>query len=182
MFHSLTDDLQLRDSAPMDVGALRDLEEPTDRLRPSTHPHIDHGLKPILNRIWDMFPDEAEQLLKGRIRVVNVWHPLRTAVEDWPLAVADGSNVSLDDFLETDHVRRKYKGASLNLKYRPDYRWYYLKNQTKDEIILFKNFDSNNKVKASFAPHVSFNHPEASSGAVRESFEVRMFIFTDVGK
>jgi hypothetical protein len=73
---------------------------------------------------------------------------MRHTVEDWPLAVADGSNVSLDDFLETDHVRRKYKGASLNLMYRPGYRWFYLEHQTKDEVILFKNFDSSNRAKA----------------------------------
>jgi len=73
---------------------------------------------------------------------------MKHTVEDWPLAVADGSNVTLDDFLETDHVRRKYKGASLNLICRPGYRWYYLKDQTKDEVILFKNFDSSSEVKA----------------------------------
>lgn len=75
---------------------------------------------------------------------------MRHTVEDWPLAVADGSNVSLDDFLETDHVRRLYKGASLNLMYRPGYRWYYLKDQTKDEVMLIKNFDSSGNVKAAF--------------------------------
>lgn len=85
----------------------------------------------------------------------------------------------MDDFLETDHVRRKYKGASLNLMYRPGYHWYYLKDQAKDEAILFKNFGSSDHVKAAFAPHVSFPHPQAKPHAVRESFEVRMLIFSD---
>jgi len=81
---------------------------------------------------------------------------MRHTVEDWPLALADGSEVGLDDFLETDHVRRKYKGASLNLMYRPGYHWYYLKDQAKDEVILFKNFDSSNKVKAACECYFSF--------------------------
>lgn len=177
----------------MDPGELRDLEEPTDRLRPSTHPHIgelclnqtmgmltayatDHGLNPILKRVRDTFPMDYPRLLEKRIRVLklvrlninrfqalsvnSIWHPMKNVVEDWPLAVADGSNVTLDDFLETDHVRRKYKGASLNLMYRPDYRWYYLKHQSKDEAVLIKNFDSSKAVKAAC---MSGNPPVACS-------------------
>jgi len=51
----------------------------------------------------------------------SVWHPMRHTIEDWPLAVADRSGMSLDDFLETDHVCRNYKGASLDLMCRPGY-------------------------------------------------------------
>ncbi|CAI6332468.1 unnamed protein product [Periconia digitata] len=169
---------RLRDNSTMNPGELRDLEEPTERLRPSLHPHIDHATKPILDRIQATFPENYKELLNKRVRVLNLWHPMRHRVENWPLGLADGSNISLNDFLETDHVRRKYVGASLNLMHRPEYQWHYLKDQMKDEAILFKNFDSSGNVKAHFAPHVSFPHPEARDDAIRESFEVRMLIFS----
>lgn len=88
----------------------------------------------------------------------RAWKPLRNPVADWPLAVADGSNVTYDDLIETDHIRRQYIGGTMNARYKPDkYKWHYLHEQTADEVILLKQFDSKNGVKAKcmFYPYIS---------------------------
>lgn len=81
-------------------------------------------------------------------RICSVWKPLRNPVEDWPLAVCDGSNVDENDLLETDHIRRQYNGANMNAIYRQKYRWYYLHKQGPQEPLLLKQFDSASDVKA----------------------------------
>ncbi|KAL8897523.1 MAG: hypothetical protein Q9207_007175 [Kuettlingeria erythrocarpa] len=82
----------------------------------------------------------------------HVWKPLRKPVEDWPLAVCDGSNLEEDDVLETDHVRRQYNGANMNALYREKYRWYYLHRQGPEELLILKQFDSAANVKVIRAP------------------------------
>lgn len=79
--------------------------------------------------------------------------------------------------------------------YRPGYKWYYLRDQTKDEVSLFKNFDSDDGVPSQsrlvmsstlfralmtriVCPHVSFKSPQQSIPRPRESIEVRALVFT----
>jgi hypothetical protein len=110
-------------------------------------------------------PLEADMLLKGRVRIIkyehsiapklkailtpfSVWRPLHHVVQDWPIAFCDGSSVQIDDLIETEHLRRGYAGANMNLRYRDEQQWYYLSEQSREEIVLFKNFDSNSTVKA----------------------------------
>ena len=40
-------------------------------------------------RVRDLMGDEAEELLKHRFAIVQVWRPIRHPVESWPLAIAD---------------------------------------------------------------------------------------------
>lgn len=172
-------DWRLRHSGSYPKGTEIDLNDPTDWLLPSIHAHIDQAPGAVLNRTLLQLPDEAEFLLQGRVRVITVWKPLRNPVEDWPLAVCDGSNVEYSDMVETDHVRRLYTGANMNVMYRAKYRWHYLHKQSESEVLLLKQFDSASNVKARFSPHVSFEHPNVPTGAPRrESIEVRALVFT----
>lgn len=77
----------------------------------------------------------------------SVWRPLKE-VRDWPLAVCDGSNVSYEDLVEADHVRRHYVGSTCNMMYNPDHRWHFLSKQRKGEVLLIKQFDSDYSIKA----------------------------------
>jgi hypothetical protein len=69
-------------------------------------------------------------------------------VKDWPLAICDGTTVNLDDLVETDHVRRQYTGSTLYLKHNNAQRFYYMDGQGKNDVLIFKNFDSKKSVKA----------------------------------
>ncbi|KAI0908680.1 methyltransferase [Ustulina deusta] len=47
-------------------------------------------------------PDEAEELLKHRFQLINVWRPIGHAAADHPLAVIDWRSTTLDDFFGVD--------------------------------------------------------------------------------
>lgn len=72
----------------------------------------------------------------------SVWRPIRHPIENFPLAVCDGSTVPADRLLAVDHVRKAYVGESAYPLAWPGYRWYYLGGQTRDEVLLFKTYDS----------------------------------------
>lgn len=172
-------DWRLRKNAPEVEGSIIDMNDLTTWLRPATHVHVDQSPAAALKRIKLQLPNEAERLLKGRVRIINVWRPLIDSVEDWPLAVCDGRTVDGSDLVETDHVRRHYSGSTLYLMRNPAQRFYYMSKQSKNEVLIFKNFDSKPDVGAKYAPHASFCHPHATINTPpRESIEVRAFVFT----
>src|SRR5262249_21952877 len=50
-------------------------------------------------RVRDLLPQEADELLKRRLAIVQVWRPIRHPVETFPLAICDARSVSSDDFV-----------------------------------------------------------------------------------
>ena len=52
-------------------------------------------------RVRDLLPDEADELLRRRFAIVQVWRPIRHPVESWPLAIADARSLSPDDMVVT---------------------------------------------------------------------------------
>ncbi|KAK3320222.1 hypothetical protein B0T19DRAFT_488379 [Cercophora scortea] len=138
-----------------------DMNDLTTFLRPAEQAHVAHLI---------------EGLLRGRLRVINVWRPLNEgSVQDFPLALCDGSSILEEDLVECDHIRRKFFGATMYAAYRSTQRWYYLSKQRQDEITLIKIFDSRSiGVQARCCPHGSFKHPRCPDEAEpRSSIEVR---------
>ncbi|EQB54017.1 mechanosensitive ion channel [Colletotrichum gloeosporioides Cg-14] len=54
--------------------------------------HIDQSYKAALSRVPHHLPEDAEELLKGRVQIINVWRPIKTVQRD-PLAVAEAGSV-----------------------------------------------------------------------------------------
>ncbi|KAJ4149961.1 hypothetical protein LMH87_010733 [Akanthomyces muscarius] len=141
--------------------------------------HNDQSRLGAIKRVRYHMGDRADDLLRGRVRIINIWRPLRFAVEDFPLAVCDGSSVPPESLVSVDHVTRGYIGESYYPLYHASHRWYYLDKQTKDEVLLFKTFDSSADAKAKCCPHTAL--PPQDVGAShnpRESIEVRALVFT----
>ncbi len=44
--------------------------------QPATRVHVDHTARSGPQRVRDLLPDEAEELLKGRVQVINLWRPI----------------------------------------------------------------------------------------------------------
>ena len=89
-----TDDAQLRINAPEVEGTVVDLNNPTDWLRPAAQVHIgklltqcidivgdiltpleDQSPAAALQRIQMQLPEDADMLLKGRVRIVKLGVP-----------------------------------------------------------------------------------------------------------
>ena len=154
------------------------LEDNRDGPRqPATRVHVDHTAKSGPQRVRDLLPDEADELLRGRVQVINLWRPINHPVYDAPLAVADARSVQFDELVPSDLIYQHRVGETYNVVFNPEHRWYYVKEQRPDEVLLLKCYDSQATV-ARFAPHTSFIVPDAPADApTRESIELRTLVF-----
>ena len=146
--------------------------------QPAARVHVDHTAKSGPQRVRDLIPDEADELLKGRVQIINLWRPIRGPLQDAPLAVCDAQTVKFDELVGSDLVYPNRVGETYSVKYNPEHRWFYVPEMTADEILLLKCFDSQTDGRARFAPHTAFVDPTMPANAApRESIELRMLVF-----
>jgi hypothetical protein len=79
----------------------------------------------------------------------SVWRPLSESLRDWPLALCDARSVQPEDMVESDLIWPGYLGENLFLYFNPHYKFYFLDKQTRDEVWIFKQFDTNECVARS---------------------------------
>jgi hypothetical protein len=155
-------------------------ERKTDGARlPVTFVHNDYTPKSGPQRVRDLLPAaEAEELIKHRFAVINVWRPIRGPVLDTPLAFCDAKSMGPGDFVPTDLVYDNRVGEVYSVCHNPEHRWYYVPEMRADEAILLKCYDSAADGRARFTAHSAFEHPAAPADAApRESIEVRTLVF-----
>ncbi|CAK7234334.1 hypothetical protein SCUCBS95973_008901 [Sporothrix curviconia] len=155
---------------------------------PAEAAHIDHTPQSARKRAKrHLTEDEATAYLNDhwRLRIVNVWKPLRV-VHDHDLLFCDPSTVDPhDDLLVVDRASSAYAGEVYMLKPRTHYRWYWIKDQTPDEASIFVSYDSHcPRGSAPYCPHTSAQrkcdtrHPAPDAGEARESMELRMLVIS----
>ncbi|PSR97274.1 hypothetical protein PHLCEN_2v4337 [Hermanssonia centrifuga] len=140
--------------------------------------HIDQTFDASIGRVHRHLGADAERLLKSRVRLINVWRPIGNPVAHFPLAVSDWRT------LDTEHdlvvVRLIYpdrEGNTFGVKYNPNHRWYYLSDQTPEEVTLIKCYDSEVD-RARLTPHTAFLDSTSPKDApYRESIELRALVF-----
>jgi hypothetical protein len=130
----------------------------------------------------------AEPALAARCEVepfavYNVWRPI-TPVEQRPLALCHARSVQRDDLVPAFYDGR-FPGmpaseyypaiAYFHLAHNPEHRWYYFPDMQPDEILVFKQWDSDES-NARCVPHSAFVDPTSRPDPVpRTSIEVRVF-------
>jgi hypothetical protein len=146
--------------------------------QPVPRVHVDYTIKSGPQRVRDLLADEADELLRRRFAVINVWRPIRGPLQDAPLAVSDASSVRSNDLVPVDLIYRERMGEIYMVKFNPAHRWFYAPRMTSDEVLAFKCFDSADDGRARFAPHAAFEDPTAPLDAwPRESIELRVLAF-----
>ena len=136
--------------------------------------HIDQNKVAAHGRVRHFLPTEAEDLLKNRVRIINVWRPLNGPVQCSPLAFADSKTVSDEALVSVEHRYPDRTGETLSVKHM-DEQWYYCSGLENDERILLECFDSE---KGGRVPHTAFVDPRSPvGGRQRESIEVRALVF-----
>jgi hypothetical protein len=146
--------------------------------QPATRVHVDHTARSGPQRVRDLMGDEAEELLKGRVQVINMWRPIRGPLRDAPLAVCDARTVDPQDLVPSDLVYRERVGETYSVTFNPAHRWYYAPEMRTDEALLLKIADTRTDVAARFMPHTSFADPTTPPDAFpRESIELRSLVF-----
>jgi hypothetical protein len=146
--------------------------------QPVPRVHVDHTARSGPQNVRDRLGDEAEALLQGRVRIINLWRPITGPLHDAPLAVCDAGSVDPVDLVPTDLVYPHRTGETYSVLYSPNHRWFYAPGMARDEALLLKCYDSATDGRARFAPHTAFQDPLAPADAApRESIEVRALLF-----
>ena len=142
--------------------------------------HIDQSFRASVNRVHYHLPAEAERLLKGRVRLINVWRPIGHPVAHNPLAVADYRTLDTEhDLIPTQLIYPDRVGETFSVKFNPQLTWYFLSHQTPEEVTLIKCFDSEED-KARLTPHSAFvDTTDPKDAPPRQSIEVRTLVFDE---
>jgi hypothetical protein len=146
--------------------------------QPVPRVHNDYTVSSGPQRVRDVCGEEADELLRGRFSIVNVWRPIRGPLEDSPLAICDARSIPLADFVATDLIYRDRTGEIYNVRFNPAHRWFYAPRMSRDEALVFRCYDSATDGRARFAAHTAFEDPRAPQVVIpRESIEVRALAF-----
>jgi len=138
--------------------------------------HIDQSYKAARSRVPHHLPEVADDLLKTRHQIINVWRPIKTIYKD-PLGVADAHSVPDSDLVTIPLIYPNREGETYAVKPNEAHKWYYLHGQTPEEPLLIRCYDSKLDGRARRVPHTAFTNPEYEDGYSRESIEVRALVF-----
>jgi hypothetical protein len=129
-------------------------------------------------RVRDLLPEEADELLQRRFAIVQVWRPIRHPVESFPLAICDARSISADDFVMNERRYPNRVGQTYAITYNPSHQWYWLPRMRREEALVFKVYDSAKDGRARWSAHTAFEDPTSPPNArPRESIEIRTLAF-----
>jgi len=150
---------------------------------PVTRVHIDQTKKSATARVHYHLPEEAEKLLQGRYRLINIWRPLNGPVQSSPLGFASSSSLKDEDLIPVEHIYPDRTGETAGIRYNEGQRWHYLSGMKNDERLFLECYDSEghvpgSQVQGGRVPHTAFRDSRTPENAVgRESIEVRALVF-----
>ncbi|HEY6863311.1 MAG TPA: CmcJ/NvfI family oxidoreductase [Burkholderiales bacterium] len=129
-------------------------------------------------RVRELLPDEAGDLLERRFAIVQVWRAIARPIESNPLAIADARSIEPRDLIACERRYPHRVGETYRLAYNARHEWYYFPRMRRDEALVFKVYDSEKDGRARFTAHTSFADPTTPPGAPpRQSIEARTLAF-----
>ncbi|TAQ90118.1 hypothetical protein B7494_g1558 [Chlorociboria aeruginascens] len=140
--------------------------------------HIDQTPKSAKQRVNRHLPEEAEKLLQGRYRIINIWRPLNGPVQASPLGFASSSTLKDEDLIPIEHRYPDTTGETAGIVYNASQKWHYLSGMKNNERLFLECFDSDSlksgsQVQGGRVPHTAFADPRTPRGAPgRESIEL----------
>ena len=148
---------------------------------PANVVHNDYTARSGPRRLADFLADsadEAHRLQQRRFAIINVWRPIGPPVVDQPLALCDATTVREDDLVPVERRGEDRVGELQVALHDPNQRWYFYPHMERNEVLVFKTFDSALDGRTRFTLHSSFTNPEAPDDAPpRESLESRCLVF-----
>jgi hypothetical protein len=133
--------------------------------------HVDQTAEASRKRVFRHLPEqEAEELVKHRYQIINVWRPIENPANDFPLAVIDWRTTQPGDFIpmdllypirqdgedEDDRGKERLpnptslastegyeaRGEVVAVAPNESHQFYYVKDMKPDEALFLKCFDS----------------------------------------
>src|SRR5262245_11565639 len=129
-------------------------------------------------RVREFLPDEADQLLKHRFAIIQVWRAINRPIQANPLAIADARSLASSDLIAAERRYPYRVGETYQVRYNPEHRWFYFPEMRRDEALVFKVYDSARDGRARFTAPTSFVVPAPPADAPPpHSHGVRTFAF-----
>ena len=130
-------------------------------------------------RVRDMLPDEADDLLAAPLR-----HHPGVAADPPPGGDASRSPSAMpaasrpNDFVVNERRYPNRVGQTYAVTYNPAHHWYWLPRMRREEALVFKVYDSSKDGRARWSAHTAFDDPTSPPQArPRESIEIRTLAF-----
>jgi len=140
--------------------------------------HNDYTEWSAPQRVRDILPDEADELLARRFAIIQVWRPIRFPVETNPLAMADARTLAPSDMIISERRAPGRIGQTYAIRYNPNHKWFWFPQMRREEAYVFKVFDSLKDGRARWTAHTAFEDPTTPPHArPRESIEIRTMAF-----
>lgn len=152
--------------------------DPSAPRAPVTRVHIDQTGKSAAQRVRFHVPDaeEADALLAGRYRIINVWRPLNGPVVASPLAFAASASVPDQSVVPVEHRYPTRVGETAGIEFSEGQEWFYWSGMRDDERLFLQCFDSMGM--GARVPHTAFvDERTRKEWPGRESIEVRALVF-----
>jgi hypothetical protein len=129
-------------------------------------------------RVRDLLPQEADELLRRRFAIIQVWRPTGHPVETFPLAICDARTLSFEDLVVSERRYPNRVGQTYAVTYNPEHGWYWFPRMQRNEALVFKVYDSLRDGCARWTAHTAFRDPTSPPNArPRESIEIRTLAF-----
>jgi hypothetical protein len=129
-------------------------------------------------RVRDLLPEEADDLLRRRFAIIQVWRPIRYPVETFPLAICSARTLSPANLVVSERRYPDRIGQTYAITYSPQHAWYWFPRMRRDEALVFKTYESRDDGRARWTAHTAFHDPTSAPDArPRESIEIRTLAF-----
>jgi hypothetical protein len=140
--------------------------------------HNDYTEWSAPQRVRELLPDEAGELLRHRFAIIQVWRAINRPIQANPLAIADARSLAPADLIAAERRYPHRVGETYQVRYNPAHRWFYFPEMCRDEALVFKVYDSQRDGRARFTAHTSFVDPTSPPNAPpRQSIEARTLAF-----
>jgi hypothetical protein len=172
-------------------GKKRYGESATDKLapllnaKPARYPHADNTDESSVQLAETIaaFVPGVDLKAASRWAFYNIWRATTPPPQDCPLAVCDARTVARADEVTVKAVTKELSGLvvhdTTSYRYNPDHRWYYFRNMTPYEVIVFKTHDTDPS-RAHRVAHTAFTDPTCPEGVTtRASVETRALALFD---
>jgi hypothetical protein len=150
-------------------------------LRPGHFVHIDVSDSTVAGFTETWRPRNDGRPVR-RFAYYNIWRALSPPPQDIPLALCDACTVSSSDLIDADSIldipgRPESSIVVVVVRHSPRHRWSYFPNLSRDEVLVFKSYDSDPREPHHVA-HSAFRDPSCPPGlAPRVSIEARAVAF-----